>query len=159
MSCIPFENVQVDIVGPLPRTSKGNEYIVTLVDLATRFVHAVALRSVSAKAIVKVLVDFFSFVGLPQKVQTDGASYFVGKVFSSFLASQGINHSVSSPYHPESLGALERSHRTLKSRLVKRGLENGKSWDEDLPYALFCLRDTPNSSTGFSPLNLFLVTR
>lgn len=150
----PFSHLQVDVVGPLPRTAKGNEYIVTLVDLATRYVHGVAVRSVTANNVVRVLKDFMACFGVPCKLQTDGASYFTGRVFRDFVNQLGLAHSVSSPYHPESQGVLERSHRTLKATLTKLGLENASSWDEDLPYVLFCMRDTPSSSTGFSPFEL-----
>jgi hypothetical protein len=44
---IPFRRVAVDIVGPLvPITDKGNRYILTLVDYATRYPEAVALPSI-----------------------------------------------------------------------------------------------------------------
>ena len=44
---IPFRRVSVDIVGPLvPITDKGNRYILTLVDCATRCPEAVALPSI-----------------------------------------------------------------------------------------------------------------
>lgn len=150
----PFSHVQVDVVGPLPKTRRGHEYILTLIDVATRFVHGVPLRAVSAKSVVKILTEFFSMFGIPFKVQTDGASYFMGTVFTTFLHQLGITHSVSSPYHPESQGALERSHRSIKASLTKLGLDGESSWDDDLAYALFALRDTPNSSHGFTPFEL-----
>ena len=44
---IPLRRVSVDIVGPLvPITDKGNRYILTLVDYATRYPEAVALPSI-----------------------------------------------------------------------------------------------------------------
>lgn len=47
----PFESVAVDIVGPLPKGKGGCRYILTSVCLATRWPDAVALRSVTAKAV------------------------------------------------------------------------------------------------------------
>lgn len=149
-----FSHVQVDVVGPLPTTTKGNEYIVTLVDLAIRYVHGVAMRSVNAKGIVKTLKDTFASFGMPVKIQTDGASYFTRSEFSKFVKELGIYHAVSSPYHPASQGALERQHRTLRATLAKVGLENSTHWDDDLPFVLFCLKDMPSASTGFSPFEL-----
>jgi hypothetical protein len=32
----PFKKVAIDIIGPLPKSKKGNRYILTLVDYATR---------------------------------------------------------------------------------------------------------------------------
>ena len=150
----PFAAIQIDVVGPLYRTRRGNEYIVTLIDSATRFVHAEAVRSITAPTVVRILKAFFANFGYPYRVQTDGASYFTGKVFRDFARTAGMQHSVSSPYHPESQGALERSHQTMKSILRKFSLEFNTNWDEELPHLLFVMRDMPSQSTGFSPYEL-----
>lgn len=42
----PFSKVMIDYVGPLPRTKKGNEYLLTIMDLGTRFPKVVPLRSI-----------------------------------------------------------------------------------------------------------------
>ena len=70
------------------------------------------------------------------------------------LQSLSITHKVSSAYHPESQGALERWHQTFKSVLRKYCLEAGKCWDEGVPFALFALRETIQESLGFSPAEL-----
>ncbi|KAL6471399.1 hypothetical protein MHYP_G00200490 [Metynnis hypsauchen] len=62
-----------------------------------------------------------------------------------------VKHQVSSAYHPESQGALERFHQTFKTMLRSYCLEVGKDWDEGIPLLLFALRDKVQESTGFSP--------
>ncbi|KAG7169792.1 pol Retrovirus-related Pol polyprotein from transposon-like 11, partial [Homarus americanus] len=37
----PFTTIQCDIVGPLPKTSSGFEYLFTVIDTSTRYLHAV----------------------------------------------------------------------------------------------------------------------
>ena len=155
----PFAILQVDVVGPLPRTRKGHEYLLTLVDTATRYVNAVPLRKVSAGVISNHLLTFFSCFGFPVKIQTDGASYFCGKQFDEFCKSYGIRHAVSSPYHPQSQGAVERSHQTMKSLLRKFALQFSTDWDDNIPYILFVMRDSPSESTGFSPFDLLFAHR
>lgn len=150
----PFSVVQIDVVGPLPKTTRGHQYILTLLDVATRYVHATPLRVITAKGVVKGLLDFFSHFGMPRRIQTDGASYFVGNVFKAALAEWGVSHNVSSPYHPQTQGAVERSHQTIKSILRKYALQFHTHWDDDLPYLLFAMREVPNESTGFSPSEL-----
>ncbi|GFN86512.1 gypsy retrotransposon integrase-like protein 1 [Plakobranchus ocellatus] len=46
---IPFQRVIIDIVGPLPVSQNRYEYILTLVDLSTRWAEGVPLRHISAK--------------------------------------------------------------------------------------------------------------
>lgn len=115
----PFESVLVDCIGPLPRTKSGSQYILTIMCTATRFPEAVPLRKITARVVIKALTKFFTTFGLPKTVQTDQGSNFLSKVFRNALRVLGVSHVVSSAYHPESQGALERWHQTLKSALRK----------------------------------------
>lgn len=72
----PFEHVIVDCVGPLPKTKSGHQYILTMMCAATRYPHAVPLRSLKSHAITKALVNFFSTFGLPKRIQSDQGSNF-----------------------------------------------------------------------------------
>ena len=58
-----------------------------------------------------------------------------------------------SPYHPQSDGALERWHACLKG-MLKKSETNLKMWDKQLKYLLFAYRDSPYCVTGFSPFTL-----
>jgi len=60
-----------------------------------------------------------------------------------------------SPYHPQTDVLVERFNQTLKSILRKTAKEEGKDWDKLLPYLLFAYREVPQSSTGFSPFELY----
>lgn len=60
----PFSRILIDCVGHLPKTKKGHEYLLTIMDVATRFLEAVALRNIKAKTIAEALLQFFSRVGL-----------------------------------------------------------------------------------------------
>ena len=66
----------------------------------------------------------------------------------------GIRHHTSSAYHPESQGALERFHQTLKSMIRTYCLSNEKEWDQGIPFLLFAVRDAKQESLGFSPFEL-----
>lgn len=150
----PFENVIVDCVGPLPKTKSGNQFLLTIMCRATRFPEAVPLRKITASAVSKALVKFFSTFGLPKVVQTDQGTNFLSKLFSQILKTLGISHRHSSAYHPESQGALERFHQTLKSMLRKYAMDTEKDWDEGVPLVLFAVRETVQESLGFSPADL-----
>ncbi|XP_068206333.1 uncharacterized protein [Palaemon carinicauda] len=153
----PFERLVLDCVGPLPRSSKGNEYLLTIMCSATRFPEAIPLRTVSADKIIEVLNKFFSLVGLPKEVQTDQGTNFTSKKFTSFLACQNIKHCLSSPYHPQSQGVVERFHRTFKTMLRTYCCENEKEWDVYIPMLLFAVRDIVHSSLEYSPFQLVYV--
>ena len=98
----PFAHVLVDCVGPLPRSKTGNQFLLTIMRVATRYPEAVPLRTITARVVVRALVTFFSTVGLPKVVQTDQGTNFLSNLFEQVLASLFITHRVSSAYHPES---------------------------------------------------------
>lgn len=150
----PFEHVIIDCVGPLPKTKSGNQFLLTAMCVSTRFPEAIPLRRITAPVISKALLKFFTTYGLPRVIQSDRATNFLSKTFQQTLQSLGVSHSVSSAFHPESQGALERWHQTLKLMLSKFCFETGRDWDEGVPFVLFAIRDATQESLGFSPSEL-----
>ena len=45
---VPFDHIALDIVGPLPKTSRGHRYILFIVDYATRYPETLPLRAATA---------------------------------------------------------------------------------------------------------------
>ncbi len=109
--------------------------------VATQFPEAFPLSCITAKAVTKALMKFFTTFGLPKIVQTDQGSNFVSCVFRNALKALGVAYVVSSAYHPESQGALERWHQTLKSALRKYCPETRHDWDEGDLLVLFVVRE------------------
>ena len=99
-------------------------------------------------------MKLFTTVGLPKTVQSDQGSNFLSRVFNQVLKELGVKHVVSSAYHPESQGALERFHQTLKNMLKTYCMESEKQWDEGVPLLLFAVRDAVQESLGFSSFEL-----
>ena len=107
----PFLRVIIDCVGPLPRTKKGHEYLLTIMDVATRFPEAVPLRNIRARTIIETLLQFFSRVGLPKEVQSDRGTNFTSGVFQKVMCELGITQVLSSAY--------QRSHRGLLRGVIR----------------------------------------
>ena len=150
----PFQEVTIDIVGPLPRTRGGNEYLLTLMDRMSKYPEAIPIRSIRSLKVVEELVKFFTKFGLPKVIQSDCGSNFTSKYFKDKMCELGIKHVTSSPYHPESQGQLERFHQTMKVMIKKYCLENGSDWDKEIPYLLFSFRSAPSEALGYTPFQL-----
>lgn len=139
----------IDCVGPLSQLQSGSLYILTVMCASTRFPEAVPMRNITAKSVIRALTKCISTFGLPKMVTN-----FKSKLFKQILKMLGVEHVLSSPYHPESQGALERWHQTLKSMLRKYCIETGGNWDEGLPFVLFAAWEVVQKSLGFSPAKL-----
>ena len=86
LSAEPFARVCVDIVGPLePSSSTGKRYILTFVDMATRYPDGVALSSINANSVAQVLFQICSRVGFPETLTSDNGSNFSSRLFECFL--------------------------------------------------------------------------
>ena len=150
----PFSRIIIDCVGPLPKTRSGNEYLLTIMCASTRFPEAIPLRNIKAKTIIKALTKFFCTVGLPKSIQFDQGSNFMSGIFQQVMHELGIHQYRSSAYHPESQGALERFHQTLKNMMRTYCLDTAKDWDEGVHLLLFAVRESVQESLGFSPFEL-----
>ena len=53
----PFYRIGIDFVGPLPRTSRGNKYIIVAMDYLTKWPEAKAVKDNTAKSVVKFLYE------------------------------------------------------------------------------------------------------
>ncbi|XP_068233687.1 uncharacterized protein [Palaemon carinicauda] len=150
----PFTQIVIDIVGPLPKTKTGSQYMLSIIDRTTRFPEVIPVRGIKSGIVIKHLMDFFSRYGLPREIQSDQGSNFTSREFQAKMNELGIKHNFASSYHPESQGILERFHSTLKNALTKYCLDHVEEWDKDLTLLLLALRSAPSESLGFSPFQM-----
>jgi transposase InsO family protein len=68
----------------------------------------------------------FPRYGVPRILISDGGSHFIGKDFKRCLAKLGIEHRVSTTYHPQTNGQAETSNKQLKGILMKTVTKGGK---------------------------------
>jgi len=94
----PFGRVLIYCVGPLPKTKSGNQYLLTIMCVATCFPEVVPLRNIKAHTIIKALIKFFTSVGLPKVIQ---GSNFMSGVFQQMMHQLNITQYKSSAYHPQ----------------------------------------------------------
>ena len=123
----PFSHIIIDYVGPLPKTKSQNEYLLTIMCSSTRFPEAIPLRSIKTNTILKALIKFFTLFGVPKSIQSDQGTNFMAHAFQQVMNQLGIKQYKSSAYHPESQGALERFHQTLKTMIKMYCIENSKT--------------------------------
>ena len=147
----PFSKIIVDCVGPLPRTKM---LIHTILCSILRFQVALPLRDVSAEKITGALINFFTQSELPKEIQMDQGSNFKSRIFRQALKNLGITSIQVSAYHPQSQGALERFHSTLKRLMKTYYLDQEKDWDKGLSFLIFAVWEARQESLGFSLFEL-----
>jgi hypothetical protein len=79
---IPWGRISMDIVGPLNRTDNNNKYILTCVDILTRYPECIPIQDIKAETVAKAFVEnIICRFGTPRELLTDCGSQFVGKLF------------------------------------------------------------------------------
>ncbi|XP_056605021.1 uncharacterized protein LOC130421252 [Triplophysa dalaica] len=144
----------MDLIGPLERSARGHRFALVIVDYATRYPEAVALRNISATSVADTLFRLISRVGIPKEILTDQGTAFMSRTLRELYGLLGIKTIRTSVYHPQTDGLVERFNRTLKSMIRKFVHEDAKNWDKWLEPLLFAVREVPQASTGFSPFEL-----
>jgi len=151
----PFEKIFMDIVGPLPKSTSENAFILTLQDDLSKFAWAVPMYNHEANTVAHhFFTQFVCLHGLPQTLVTDCGTEFLSKVFKEVCNQLKIKQTSTSPYHPQGNGSLERSQRTLGEYLRSFANKNRQNWDTHVPFAMFCHNSTVHSATNFQPYEL-----
>ncbi len=133
-----FEEIHVDIVGPLPQ-SHGFSYLFTCIDRYTRWTEVVPMTNMTAESCARALMaGWISRFGVPNSIMSDRGAQFESSLWSSLMNLLGIKRNRTTAYHPQSNGIIERFHRQLKASLMAR--LNGPNWHDDLPIVMLGIR-------------------
>ena len=117
----PFSVICVDIFGPISPPSKGFQYILTTIDMCTRFPEVVPLKDISTSTVAEALLNMFSRVGLPHRIHSDRGSQFTSEMMKEVYRLLAIRQSTTTPYHAMGNGIVENFNKTIKT--VKEGLD------------------------------------
>lgn len=152
----PFETIGIDLFGPLPSTQSGCRWIVTAVDLLTRYAETAPIRSGTAAEVADfILQNVILRHGAPRVLLSDRGRVFLSSLVEELLRASNTVHKKTSSYHPQTNGLTERFHRTLADMLSMYISPDHRNWDIILPFVTFAYNTATQKTTGFSPF--FLV--
>ncbi len=123
-------------------------------DYFTKWPIAKVLKEATAKAVSKFIYQkIICEHGCPEVLQSDRGTHFVNKVIANLTEKFRIKHRLSSPYHPQTNGLVERFNQTLCEKLAKL-LEETDQWDKFVDPILMAYHTTKHSTTRVTPLLL-----
>ena len=93
----PFENVAVDLVGPLPRTREGYKYILTFICLCSRYPDARPLKTVMSSEVVEALLVIFCQHRIPKTVLSYQGTQFMSNVMKATCKQIGVKQIRTTP--------------------------------------------------------------
>ena len=147
----PWMIVAADIMGPLPRSKTGYQYVLVIQDLFTKMIECVPLRKATGKKINDAFRDLvINRWGTPQVIHTDNGSEFVNHIMQSFSEEFNIHLSTIPPYHPQA-NPVERVNRVLKTMIVSFIDKDHRTWDIHISEFRYAYNTAYHSSLKTSP--------
>ena len=153
---LPMEFICMDLVGPIhPPSSRGNKYVLTVIDMLTGFTIAVPIKNKNAETICEAYRDnVYCVFGGSSRMLTDNGSEFKNKEMQEVCNTLGLKHIFSPVNTPQSNGRLEGWHRFFKACIAKHIRGDGVEWDELVPLAVSTYNFFPCQSSKESPFIL-----
>jgi hypothetical protein len=151
----PFAMWGIDVIGPInPKACNEHRFILVAIDYFTKWVKACSYAHVTQKVVKRFIEkDLICRYSVPERVVTNNAQNFNGKMITELCTKWKIKHSNSSPYRPKMNGAVEAANKNIK-KIVQKMVITYKDWHDWLPYALHAYRKAVRTSTGATPYSL-----
>ncbi|GJT48131.1 putative reverse transcriptase domain-containing protein [Tanacetum coccineum] len=127
-----WDNIAMDFVTKLPKSSQGYDTIWVIVDRLTKSAIFTPMRETDPmdKLTRTYLKEVVTRHGIPISIICDRDPRFASNFWRSLQNALGTNLDISTAYHPQTDGQIERAIQTLKDMLCACAIDFGKSWTE-----------------------------
>lgn len=152
----PFDIVVIDTIGPLPKTEEGYEYAVTIIcDLSKYLIMVPVLDKSTIKIAKAIFENVILIYGPITNIRTDRGTEYTSKIFGELCKLLDIKHNTSTAYHHETVGTIERNHRTL-NEYIRIYVSNINEWNNYIQYFTYCYNTAKHSAfdNKYSPYEL-----
>jgi transposase InsO family protein len=154
---VPLEFVVMDILGPLPKHEHGNRLLLVISDRFSKLTRTVPLRTITALGVAKAFCDAWVFSYEPPRyLITDKGTQFYAKVFLAVCRELGIAKILTTAYHPQTNGQVERFNRTIIKSLRGYFERRQNDWDEHSSAITFCYNCRVQYSLNLAPFELIM---
>ena len=155
----PLDRVATDILGPLPKSAKGNTHILVVTDHFTKWAEILPIKDTTAETCADYLLnEVFARFGTPLTIHSDQGSNYESKIIADLCHLLDTRKTRTSPGRPQGNGQTERFNQML-IRMIKCFLKGEQThWDQHLGCLTRAYRQSHHDSTGMTP-NLMMLGR
>ncbi|PFX17714.1 Uncharacterized protein K02A2.6 [Stylophora pistillata] len=150
-----FKNANA-IKSETPVTSLNINVFLVVVDAYSRWLEIERMNTTTSAKTTETLQKLFARYGVPAQLVSDNGPQFASEEFQQFLKRNGIKHITSTPYHPATNGLAEGAVQSFKNANAIKSETPVTSLNIKLARFLLTYRNTPHSTTGEPPSQLFL---
>ena len=104
-----FDHIEMDFVTGFPKSKRGNDVILVVIDKLTKVVHFLPIKeSITAAQLAELYTSRIVYLhGIPQLISSDRGNIFTSKFWDSFQKAMGTNIRFSTTFHPQTSGQVE----------------------------------------------------
>jgi hypothetical protein len=108
-----WDHVEMDLIGPLPTSTSGKCWVMTLVDVCSRYTLLRALASKEMEEVAQVLWQVICEYGTMRILQSDNGAEFVNQVLRAMTTLYGIDHRLITAYNPRADVLVEGKNKQV----------------------------------------------
>nr|GEZ78272.1 reverse transcriptase domain-containing protein [Tanacetum cinerariifolium] len=150
---IPKDNITMDFVTKLPKSSKGYDTIWVIVDRLTKPAIYIPIRETDPmdKLARIYLKEVVTRHGIPVSIISDRNPRFASNFWRSLQNALSTRLDMSTTYHPKTDGQSERTIQTLEDMLRACAINFGKGWVNHLPLVEFSYNNSYHTTIKAAP--------
>ncbi|KAG2189718.1 hypothetical protein INT46_002651, partial [Mucor plumbeus] len=135
-------------------TPRGNNYILVVLDLFSRFIILRAIPDKTAITVAKELVSVFSLFGYPCIVGHDRGQEFNSILLENILKHAGVENRASLPFTPQGNSCCEAAVKSTKTIIMKMLEGRREDWDLYIDGTALCLNIHRSRLHGMRPFTV-----
>ena len=153
---VAWKQLGVDLVVDLPKTTDGHNAICVFVCHLTKMVRLVPTQTtLDAKGFIRLFIrEVFPHYGMPEVIVSDRGTQWNNDLFQGMCEALGIQLKMSTAYHPQTNGLVERQNEVVSAALRHYVAADHKDWDQYLPFVEFAINSSHHEALGCSPFSL-----
>lgn len=152
---LPGDHWAVDLWSGFRTSAAGNNYILVIVCVASRFAFLRPLPDKQMDTVGRTLFELFCDVGFPKILQSDNGTEFANQCITALCKAATIDRRLVTPYHPRGNGLAERTIQTTMRSLKKAVSGQIESlWDTYVPGVQYAYNVKVAGLHGSTPFSL-----
>lgn len=146
----PFEKIIIDTLGPLVPSANNNTYALTAICDLTKYIITIPIPNKQANTVAKAIMNEIILIYGPMKsILSDKGTEFVNSTITELCSLLNIQNVHSAPYRHETVGSIERNHRSLNEYLRMYLNDSNLDWENFLKYFTYCYNISPHTAFNF----------
>ena len=156
----PNIRIHADLFGPMLAAGRQHKYILCITDAFTKYAIVTPVENKEAETVAKAIFsEWFCKFGIPAQIHTDGGKEFVNKLSKELFDLLNVEHTKTTPAHPQCNAQVEVFNKTVKRYLASFVDDTTLDWENFLPALMLSYNTSYHSTIATTPFELLFGTK